>query len=331
METTRNSSDSSLFLVGAAASLALSFLTFYLQKDTGPQLKKMDCFEKLPAELKFQVFEQCDSMSDVASFAAASPSVRACCRVNRDKLLGCHISYIREIFYNDELIPLALMVARMRRRLKRRRNMHQLVELLEDYIRGGKSKLFRRRFDDWEENLRQIQDLVNISTEILELCPRASYSQLEEWAKPLLSKLWYHRFLETYLRDEISTTMKRYGDSIMLPPKETLSPELYVFLFTRNYVGSRLPDKHTADLVDMNVALGRLGAGTFQEVGFSIGDPLHGLRMSRKRKRQIQSWRDGRRKAWEKEDRKAQIGQMVVYNGSGELLRVDELIYTKHT
>jgi hypothetical protein len=52
---------------------------------------------------------------------------------------------------------------------------------------------------------------------------------------------------------------------------------------------------------------------------------MHGLRMSRERKRQIQSWRDGRREAWEEEDRKAQIGQMVVYNGSGELLPADEL------
>ncbi|KAF5568301.1 hypothetical protein FPHYL_2838 [Fusarium phyllophilum] len=226
METTRNSSDTSLFLVGAAASLALSFLTIYLQKDNGHESGKMDCFEKLPAELKFQIFEQCDSMSDVASFTAASPSVRACCRANRDKLLGCHISYIREIFYNDELIPLALMVARMRRRLKRRQNMHQLVELLEYYVRGGRYKLFRRKFDNWEENLRQIQDLVNMSTEVLELCPRSSYSPSAGWAKPLLSKLWHHRFVETYLREEISTTMKRYGDSIMLPPQENLSPEL---------------------------------------------------------------------------------------------------------
>jgi hypothetical protein len=235
--------DSSLFLVGAVVSLCFSFLAFYLQKDNGHKSEKLDCFGKLPAELKFQIFEQCDSMSDVASFAAASPSVRACCRVNRDKLFGCHISYVREIFYNDELIPLALMVVRMRRRLKRRQNMHQFVELLEDYARGGKSRLFRRKFDDWEENLRQIQDLVNISTEILELCLRSSYGLTAElFYKPLLSRLWHRRFVETYLREEISTTVKRYDGSIMFPPKESLSPELYVFLFTGNYVGSRLPD-----------------------------------------------------------------------------------------
>ncbi|KAF5547012.1 hypothetical protein FNAPI_8678 [Fusarium napiforme] len=310
--------DSSLFLVGAVASLCLSFLAFYPQKDNGHKAEKVDCFDKLPAELKFEIFEQCDSMSDVASFAAASPSVRACCRANRDKLFGCHISYIREIFYNDELIPLALMVARMRRRLKRRQNMHQLVELLEDYARGGKSKLFRRKFDDWEENLRQIQDLVNISTEILELCPRSSYwLTTVRFYKPLLSRLWHRRFVETYLREEIS---------IMFPPKESFSPELYVFLFKGNYVGSRLPDNHAAHIVDANVALCRFGARTLQEVGFSIGDPMYGLRMSSERKHQIQGWRDERRKAWEEEDSKAQIGQMVVYNGCGELLQDDELI-----
>ncbi|PNP75027.1 hypothetical protein FNYG_11675 [Fusarium nygamai] len=318
--------DSSLFLVGGVASLGLSFLAIYLGKDKGPQSEKFDCFDKLPAELKFQIFEQFDSMSDVASFAAASPSVRACCRVNRDKLLGCHISYIREIFYNDELIPLALMVARMRRRLKKYSGMHQLVGLLEDYVRGGRSKLFRRKFDIWEENLGQIQDLVNISTEIQELCPRSTYSPSAGWAKPLLSKLWHHRFLETYLREEISTTMKRYDGSIMFPPQENLSPELYVFLFTRNYVGSRLPDRYTADIVDLNVALNRLDATISREMSRITGDPLHGLGMSRRRKQEIQSWRVGRKKAWEEEDRKAQIGQMVVYNGSGRLLRADELI-----
>ncbi|KAF4503726.1 hypothetical protein FAGAP_4 [Fusarium agapanthi] len=236
-------SDSTLFLVGAAASLALSFLAFYLQKDNGPKSEKIDCFEKLPAELKLQIFEQCDSLSDVASLSAASPSVRACYRANRDKLLGYHKSYIREIFYNDELIPLAFMVARMRRRLKKRYRMHQLVGLLEDYVRGGRSKLFRRKFDHWEESLAQIQDLVDISTEIMEICPRKYYNPSAVLDKPLLSKLWHHRLLETYLREEISTTMKRYGDSIMFPPQENLSPELYVFLFTPNYVGSRLPDE----------------------------------------------------------------------------------------
>ncbi|CCT64916.1 uncharacterized protein FFUJ_03820 [Fusarium fujikuroi IMI 58289] len=321
----RNTSDSTVFLVGAVASLALSFLTFYLQKDTGPQFEKTDCFEKLPAELKFQIFEQLDSMSDVALLAAASPSVRACYRANRDKILGHHISYIREIFYNDELIPLALMVARMRRRLKRRQNIHQLVGLLEHYVHGGKSKLFRRKFDNWEENLAQIQDLVNMSTEVLNLCPRSSYGPTTAFCKPLLSKLWHHRFVETYLREEISNTMKRYGDSIMLPPKENLSPELYVFLFTRNYVGSWLPDNYTADIVDLNVALGRLDAVTFQEIGFSICDPLDGLRMSRNRKQEIQSWRDGRKEAWKEEAEKAENGQLVVYDGFGRLLRADEV------
>ncbi|KAF5693559.1 hypothetical protein FDENT_1902 [Fusarium denticulatum] len=297
--------DSSLLLVGAVASLGLSFLAIYLGKDKEHQPEKFDCFDKLPAELKFQIFEQCDSMNDVASLAAASPSVRACYRANRDKLLGCHISYIREIFYNDELIPLALMVARMRRRLKRHSGIHQLVGLLEDYVRGGRSKLFRRKFDNWGENLRQIQDLVNISTEILELCPRSSYSP-SAWSKPLLSKLWHHRFLETYLREEISTTMKRYDGSILFPSRENLSHGLCVFLFSRNYVGSRLPD------IDLNVALNRLGATVSREMSCSTGDPLHGLEMSRRRKHEIQSWRDGRKKAWEEEDRKAQIGQMVV-------------------
>ncbi|KAF5642783.1 uncharacterized protein FTJAE_3499 [Fusarium tjaetaba] len=289
----------------------------------------MDCFVKLPAEIKFQIFEQLDSLSDAASLVGASPSVRACYQENRDKLLRHNISYIREIFYNDELIPLALMVARMRRRLKRRQNMDQLVELLEDYVRGGKSKLFRRKFDDWEENLRQIQDLVNISTEILELCPRPTYEHRQTtplFYKPLLSRLWHHRFVETYLREEISTTTKRYDANIMFPPKENLSPKLYEFLFTPNLAGSRLPGKFTTNIVDMNVAICRFGNGTWREVGFSICDPMYGLGISRERKHQIQSWRDDRRKAWEEEDRKAQIGQMVVYNGCGELLRADELI-----
>ncbi|KAI1034524.1 hypothetical protein LB504_004439 [Fusarium proliferatum] len=321
----RNTSDSTIFLVGAAASLALSFLAFYLQKDTGPQFEKIDCFEELPAELKFLIFEQLDSMSDVASLAAASPSVRACYRANQDKILGHNVSYIREIFYNDELIPLALMVARMRRRLKRRQNIHQVVGLLEHYVHGGKSKLFRRKFDNWEENLAQIQDLVNMSTEILNLCPRSSYGPSTAFYKPLLSRLWHHRFVETYLRDEISNTMKRYGDSIMLPPQENLSPELYVFLFTRNYVRSRLPDNYTADIVDLNVALGRLDAVTFQEIGFSICDPLDGLGMSRNRKQEIQSWRDGRKEAWKEEDEKAENGQLVVYDGFGRLLSAYEV------
>ncbi|RBA19155.1 hypothetical protein FPRO05_10084 [Fusarium proliferatum] len=317
----RNTSDSTLFLVGAAASLALSFLTFYLQKDTGPQFEKTDCFEKLPAELKFQIFEQLDSMSDVALLAAASPSVRACYSVNRHKLLRNNISYIREIFYNDELIPLALMVARMRRRLKRRQNIHQVAGLLEHYVRGGKSKLFRRKFDNWEENLAQIQDLVNMSTEILRLCPRSSYGPSTAFYKPLLSRLWHHRFVETYLRDEISDTMKRYGDRKMLPPQENLSPKLYVFLFTRNYVGSRLPD-------NLNVALGRIGALTLEEIGFSICDPLDGLRISSQRKHQIQSWRDGRKKAWEEED---ENGLRVVYDGYGRLLPADEVAQMDQT
>ncbi|KAI1039111.1 hypothetical protein LB503_007933 [Fusarium chuoi] len=327
----RNTSDSTIFLVGAAASLALSFLAFYLQKDTGPRFKKTDCFEKLPAELKFEVFEQLDSMSDVALLAAASPSVRACCRANRGKILGHHISYIREIFYNDELIPLALLVARMRRRLKRRQNIHQVVGLLEHYVHGGKSKLFRRKFDNWEENLAQIQDLVNMSTEILKLCPRSSYGPTTAFDRPLLSRLWHHRFVETYLREEISNTMKRYGDSIRLPPIENLSPKLYVFLFTRNYVGSRLPDNYTADVVDLNIALGRLGALTFQEIGFTICDPLDGLRMSSERRDQIQSWRDGRKKAWKEEDEKAENGQLVVYDGYGRLLPADEVAQMDQT
>ncbi|KAI1062252.1 hypothetical protein LB506_006422 [Fusarium annulatum] len=321
----RNTSDSTLFLAGAAASLALSFLTFYLQKDTGPQFEKTDCFEKLPAELKFQIFEQVDSMSDVALLAAASPSVRACYSVNRHKLLRNNISYIREIFYNDELIPLALMVARMRRRLKRRQNIHQVVGLLEHYIHGGKSKLLRRKFDNWEENLAQIQDLVNMSTEILKLCPRSSYGPSTAFYKPLLSRLWHHRFVETYLRDEISDTMKSYGGSIMLPPQENLSPKLYVFLFTRNYVGSRLPD------IDLNVALGRLGSTTFQEIGFSICDPSDGLRISSERKHQIQSWRDGRKKAWKEEHEKAENGVRVVYDGYGRLLPADEVAQMDQT
>ncbi|KAF5582719.1 hypothetical protein FPCIR_9390 [Fusarium pseudocircinatum] len=321
----RNSSDSTLFLIGAAASLTLSFLAFYLQKDTGPQLEKMDCFGKLPAEIKFQIFEQFDSLSDVASLVGASPSVRACYQANRDKLLRYNTSYIREMFYNDELIPLALMVARMRRRLKRRRNIHQVVELLEHYIHGGKSKLFRRKFDNWEKNLAQIQDIVNMSTEILELSPRSSYGPATAIFKPLLSRLWHHRFVETYLREQISTTMKRYGDSVLLPPEGNLSPELYVFLFTRNYVGSRLPDHYTADVVDLYVALGRLDAQIFQSVAFSTGDALHGLRMSRQRKHQILTWRDGRRKAWKEEDEKAENGQMVIYDGFGRLLSADEV------
>ncbi|KAF5656825.1 hypothetical protein FCIRC_13494 [Fusarium circinatum] len=323
----RNPSDSTLFLVGAAASLALSLLAFYLQKDNGPKIEKMDCFEKLPAELKFLVFEQCYSLRDVASLSAASPSVRACYRANRDKLLGYHISYIREIFYNDELIPLALMVARMRHRLKKGYRMHQLMGLLEDYVRGGRSKLFRRKFDHWEENLAQIQDLVNTSTEIMEICPRKDYDPSAVFHRPVLSKLWHHRLVETYLREEISTTMKLYGDSIMFPPQESLSSELYVFLFTNNYVGSRLPDAYTADMVDIQTAVCRLGDRVFQacqDTGCTTGDPLQRLRMSERRRHEIQSWREERKKAWKEEDQMAQNGQAVVYNGYGRLLRDDE-------
>ncbi|KAF5963585.1 hypothetical protein FBULB1_13283 [Fusarium bulbicola] len=324
----RNPNDSTLFLVGAAASLALSLLAFYLKKDNGSKYEKRDCFEKLPAELKFLVFEQCDSLSDAASLNAASPSVRACDRANRDKLLVYHISYIREIFYNDELIPLALMVARMRRRLRKGYRMHRLFGLLEDYVRGGRSKLFRRKFDHWEDNLAQIQDLVNTSTEIMEICPRKDHDPSAVLHRPDLSKLWHHRLVETYLREEISFTMKRYGDSIMFPPQEKLSPELYVFLFTNNYVGSRLPDTYTATIIDIQTALCRLGDRVFQacqDTGCTTGDPLQRLRMSERRRREIQSWRDERKKAWKEEDEKAQDGQVVVYNGYGRLLRADEL------
>ncbi|EXK84952.1 hypothetical protein FOQG_10915 [Fusarium oxysporum f. sp. raphani 54005] len=307
----RNVSNFPLFL-GAAASFALGFLAVYLLKDKGVESKKIDCFDKLSAELKFQIFEQCDSMSDVASLIAASPSVRVCFRANQDKLLRSRISYIREIFYNDELIPLTLMVARMRRRLKRRYDMYQLVGLLEHFVRGGRSKLFQRKFNHWQENLIQIQDLVNICTEIQELSPRACYNLSAAYAKPLLSKLWHHRFVETYLREEISTAMKYYGSRLMFPPRNNLSPELYVFLFTRNYVGSRLPDKHTADIVDTHVSIGRLGARSFGEMISIAGDPLKSQGISKRRKAEIQSWRDMRRKTWKEEDKKVQNGQMVV-------------------
>ncbi|KAG7415032.1 hypothetical protein Forpe1208_v005533 [Fusarium oxysporum f. sp. rapae] len=322
----RNVSNFLLFLVGAVASLALGFLAVYLRKDKWVESEKIDCIDKLPAELKFQILEQCDSMSDVASLIAASPSVRACFRANQDKLLRYHISYIREIFYNDELIPLALMVARMRRRLERRYDMYQLVGLLEHFVRGGRSKLFQRKFDHWQENLIQIQDLVNICTDIQMLSPRACYNSSAAYAKPLLSKLWHHRFVETYLREEISTTMKYYGSRLMFPPRNNLSPELYVFLFTRNYVGSRLPDRHTADIVDVHVSIGRLGATSFREMVSIAGDPLKSQRTSKRRKAEIQSWRDMRTKVWEEEDKKALNGQMVVYNGFARLLRADEIV-----
>lgn len=91
-----------------------------------------------------------------------------------------------------------------------------------------------------------------------------------------------------------------------------------------------MPD-YTADVVDLNVALGRLGALTFQEIGFSICDPLDVLRMSSERRDQIQSWRDGRKKAWKEEDEKAENGQLVVYDGYGRLLPADEVAQMDQT
>uniref|UniRef100_A0A0D2XNZ6 Uncharacterized protein n=1 Tax=Fusarium oxysporum (strain Fo5176) TaxID=660025 RepID=A0A0D2XNZ6_FUSOF len=236
----RNGSNFPL-LLAAAASFTLGFLAVYLLKDKGVESKKIDCFDKLSAELKFQIFEQCDSMSDVASLIAASPS---------------------------------------------------------------------------------IQDLVNICTEIQELSPRACYNSSAVYAKPLLSKLWHHRFVETYLREEISTAMKYYGSRLIFPPRNNLSPELYVFLFTRNYVGSRLPD------IDTHVSIGRLGARSFGEMISIAGDPLKSQGISKRRKAEIQSWRDMRRKTWKEEDKKVQNGQMVVQNGCARLLRADEFVQT---
>ncbi|KAG9503612.1 hypothetical protein J7337_003563 [Fusarium musae] len=285
----------------------------------------MDCFEELPAEIKFHIFEQLDSLSDAASLVGASPSVRACYQANRDKLLRHNISYIREIFYNDELIPLALMVARIRRRLQRRRNTYPVVRLLEHYIHGGHTTLFRLTFENWEKNLTQIQDLVNMSTEILELCPTPCYPPSDGCTKLLLSRLGHHRFVETYLRQEISHNLKRHDDIIRLPHEDDFSHELSVFLFTTNFAGNRLPNNYTASVVDLNVYFGRLGAKTFQVAGFDIEDLLPGPRMSRDRKHEIQSWRDKRKKAWKEEDEKVGNGQMVVYDVYGDLLAADEV------
>ncbi|KAF5586517.1 hypothetical protein FPANT_7222 [Fusarium pseudoanthophilum] len=276
----------------------------------------MECFGKLPAEIKLQIFKQLDSLSDAASLVGASPSVRACYQENRDKLLRHNISYIREIFYNDELIPLALMVARIRRRLERGRNIYPVIGLLEHYIHGGQTKLFRRNFDNWEKNLAQMQDLVNMSTEILELNPTSFWRMSEGWTKVLLTRLGQHRFVETYLRQEISNILKRHGDGIRLPHKDDFSPELWVFLFTPNYAGNRLPNNYFADVIDLNVTFGRHGAEE---------DLLLGPLMSRDRKHQIQIWRNERKKAWKEEDEKAENGQMVGYDAYMGLLSADEV------
>ncbi|EWG41416.1 hypothetical protein FVEG_15289 [Fusarium verticillioides 7600] len=264
----------------------------------------MDCFEELPAEIKFHIFEQLDSLSDAASLVGASPSVRACYQANRDKLLGHNISYIREIFYNDELIPLALMVARIRRRLQRRRNIYPVVRLLEHYIHGGHTTLFRLKFENWEKNLAQIQDLVNRA-------PRF-------WS-------FVRRHATARQKDALSFSYLGWGTTDSLPHKDDFSPELLVFLFTPNFAGNRLPDNYTASVVDLNVYFGRLGAKPFQVAGFDIEDLLPGPRMSRDRKHEIQSWRDKRKKAWKEEDEKAGNGQMVVYDVYGELLSADEV------
>jgi hypothetical protein len=238
----RNVSNFAPFLVGVATPMVLGFLTLCLLKGKGLKSDKTHGFAKLPAEIKVEIFKQCDSLNDVASLIAASPSVRVCFQENRDNLLQHHISYIREIFYDDALIPLALMVATMRRRLTKHSDMHSLVELLEQFVHGKRYEVFERKFHHWQESLLQIQDLVNICTEIQEICPRVCYSASAAYVKPLLSKPWHHRFVETYLRSKISAAMRDSSTKLLFPYQDTLSHELDVFLFADNYAGSKLPD-----------------------------------------------------------------------------------------